>query len=609
MIMIRTLCKPKTILSYALMLLSVDVLSASDKPVVLPETEIPSPVEITGDKKVLFIGIDGLQLEELQKVHSPNFDRLTINKAYTGGIVNTSSEQTTYSGPGWSTILTGVWANKHQITNNGSDLANPKFPSIFKRLRDSQPQAKIASVMNWGTPNTSYFRNDITGNNLTLNGLADKDVTQKGIELIQQEYDLVFLHLDDPDHAGHSTGFGPAYNESIKKTDAFLGQLLNTVNQSHHDWLVLITTDHGRQPITGYNHGNQSKEEKTIFIGSNKSLNAEFNQSINDLDNSDYNNLYGNPAQTSLTPTALRYLGVDIEKEWLLDGIPLIDELGVRKLMPASMGNKDIVWSAADDTQIDVYRNGLFVTQLDASEQGWSDDAEISGIVDYSLVQNNTPAALRLNKVDINAAVSWDTTRAYFFRNDQRYVRYAKVLDKADAGYPKETNNGSWPGFDTHADKLVAAFEKDNTTSYYFFNDGQYISYNNTLDKADPGYPQAVNNDTWSGLENYAEQITAALRWNNNKVFFFLENGQYIRFDLTNDSVDNGYPKAVNNQTWPGLEEYADDITSAVKWNNNVAYIFLTNQRYIRYNLTDDKADAGYPAKINAKTWPGLLLP
>lgn len=607
--MIRILRKPKTLLSCTLMLLAVDALSASDKPVVLPETEILNPVEITGDKKVLFIGIDGLQLEELQKVHSPNFDRLTINKAYTGGIANASSEQVTSSGPGWSTILTGVWADKHQITNNGSDLANPEFPSIFKRLRDAQPHAKIASVMNWGTPNTSYFRNDVIGNNLTLNGLADKDVTQKGIELIQQEYDLVFLHLDDPDHAGHSTGFGPAYNESIKKTDVFLGQLLNAVNKSHHDWLVLITTDHGRQPILGNGHGNQTKSEKTIFIGSNKSLNAEFSQTVNDLDNRDFGNLYANPAQTSLTPTALRYLGVDIEKEWLLDGIPLVDELGVRKLMPASSGNQDIIWSATDAAQIDVYRNGQFVTQLNADQQAWSDDAEIAGIVDYSLVQNSTPAALRLNKVDINAAVSWNATRAYFFRNDQRYVRYAKVLDKADAGYPKDTNNGSWPGFDTHANKLVAAFEKDSSTSYYFFNNGQYIRYNNTLDKAEAGYPKVVNNDTWPGLENYANQITAALRWNNNKVFFFLENGQYLRFDLTNDRVDSGYPKAVNDQTWPGLEEYADDITSAVKWNNNVAYIFLSKQRYIRYNLADDKADAGYPTKVNAKTWPGLMLP
>lgn len=609
MIMIHTLCKSRMLISCALMLLTTNALSASDKPLVLPETDIPVPVEITADKKVLFIGIDGLQFEELQKVHTPNFDRLVINKAYTGGIVGFNSEQVTSSGPGWSTILTGVWADKHKIISNSSDLANPEFPSIFKRLRDAKPQAKIASVMNWGTPNTSYFRNDIIGNDVTLNGLADPNVTQKGIELIQQEFDLIFLHLDDPDHAGHSTGFGTAYNESIKKTDHYLGQLLNAVNQSHHDWLVLITTDHGRQPITGYGHGSQTKEEKTIFIGSNKNLNEEFSQVASNLNNSDFNNIYGNPAQTSLTPTALRYLGVNIEKEWLLDGIPLIDDIGVRKLMPALSGDNDITWSVTDNALIDVYRDGLFVTQLTSGEESWSDDAEVSGIVDYSLVQNTTPAAVRLNKVDINAAISWSPTRAYFFRNDQRYVRYAKVLDKADAGYPKNTNNDTWPGFGLQSDKLIAAFEKNISTSYFFFNNGQYIRYNNILDKADAGYPKTINNDTWPGLGNYGTTIIAALRGDNNKVFFFLENGQYIRFDLASDSIDSGYPKTVNNQTWPGLEEYANDITSAVKWNDNTAYVFLTNQRYIRYNLTDDKSDSGYPAKTNTKSWPGLMLP
>ncbi|MBL4882271.1 MAG: alkaline phosphatase family protein [Oleispira sp.] len=591
------------------MLLTVDALSASNKPVALSDIELPDAVAITGDKKVLLIGIDGLQFEELQKVSTPNFDRLTINKAYTGGITHSNSEQSTSSGPGWSTILTGVWANKHQITSNSSDLANPKFPSIFKRLRDAQPQAKIASIMNWGTPNTSYFRNDVTGNDIILNGLVDKDVTLKGVELIQQGYDLVFLHLDDPDHAGHSTGFGPAYNKSIQITDQYLGLLLNAVNQSHHDWLVLITTDHGRHPITGYGHGNQTKEEKTIFIGSNKTLNAEFTQPLSDLNNHDFNNLYGNPAQTSLTPTALRYLDIEIEKEWLLDGIPLVDNLGVRKLMPTSTGNNDIAWSSLEDVQIELYRNGQFLTQLNTSDQGWSDDTEIPGIFDYALVQNFTPAALRLNKIDINAAVSWGSSHAYLFRNDQRYVRYAKVFDKASPGYPKDTNNSSWPGFDTHADQLIAAFEKDISTSYYFFNNGHYIRYNNILDKAETGYPKIVNNDTWPGLEGYANKITAALRWNNNKVYFFLDNGQYIRFDLTNDRVDSGYPKAINSQTWPGLESYSMDITSAVKWNDNVAYIFLTHQRYLRYKLNSDQVDNGYPSKVNANTWSGLMMP
>ncbi|MFT5880978.1 MAG: hypothetical protein ACI86X_002117 [Moritella sp.] len=224
--------------------------------------------------------------------------------------------------------------------------------------------------------------------------------------------------------------------------------------------------------------------------------------------------------------------------------------------MTARSGNKDVVWFADASANIDVYRNGELITQVDALQQGWSDDAEVSGIVDYVLVKNNTPAALRINKAQINAAVSWDAFRAYFFRDDQRYVRYAKVTDKADRGYPKATDNNNWPGFNKNADKLVAAFEKSIGTSYYFFSDGQYILYNNILNRA-----------------------------------------------------ENGYPKAIDEQTWPGLGNYAADITAAVKWNSNSAYIFLNKHRYIRYNITDDRADPGYPVKVNEGNWPGLMAP
>lgn len=587
---------------------SLPLLAASKPPVIEPIDPV-DPITKTGDRKVLLIGLDGVQLEQLQQTATPNLDRLQLKKAYTGGISGTESEQGTSSGPGWSTILTGVWANKHGVVANGSGLANPQYPSIFKRLRQARPDAQIASVVHWSEPNTRYFPNDVAGNDLTLSGLSDAAVTSKGIELIEQGYDFIFLHIDDPDGAGHSHGFGSQYSASLQTADAQVGQLLNAVNASKHDWLVLVTTDHGRQPVTGYNHGNQSKEEKTIFIASNKPLNAEYNDVASGLQNQDFSNIYGHPAQTSLVPTALRYLGVEIDRSWQLDGIPLLGELAVRKLAPARHNDQDISWLADDSSDIDIYRNQQFVTRVNSSDGGWSDASELRGLTDYTLVRNNTPASLRLNKANITAAVSWDSSRAYFFRDDSRYVRYAKVLDKADSGYPKTTNNSSWPGFGDQGGEVIAAFEKQAGSSYYFFANGQYVRYNNTLDRADSGYPADVNNANWPGLGDYADNIRAALRGNGDKVYFFLDNGQYLRFDLGDDRVDSGYPAAINNSNWPGLEDYASDIIAAVKWSDSRAYIFLTGQRYIRYDLAADRADEGYPLKVNGSNWPGLMNP
>lgn len=570
---------------------------------------LTTPQHVLADNKVLLIGIDGVQYEKLLSVNTPNFDKLHVQKAWTGGIQGEVSEQTTSSGPGWSTILTGVWANKHEITDNGDTTSNPAYPSIFKRIRDAKPNAFIASIAHWGNPNTHYFPNDVAGNDVTLSGIGDQAVTDKVVELINTtSADFIFAHLDDPDHHGHSSCFGSAYYNSIEVADRQVGEMIaaveNQTAQTDDDWLVLITTDHGRDAL-GCHHGKQEKNQKTIFIASNQPLNREFTSPVADIANSDFVGLYGYPAQTSLTPTALRHLGIEPEISWQLDGIPLNGDVAVQKLMPASTG--DFAWHSPQATTVDIYRNGEFVDSVNSLTQSWSDDTTQQGITDYVLVQNQTPAAIQINRLEVNAALSWNAIRSYLFLSDQSYVRYNKTFDRADNGYPKSTNENLWPGLGQYADKVVAALEKNSSVSYFFLNDGTYIRYNNVLDRADAGYPKPVDNNTWPGLNGYGDKIIATLRWSSDKAYFFLSDGTYIRYDLGDDRVDSGYPQAINDQTWPGLGSYAQDITSAFKWNNSRAYFFLKGQRYIRYNISEDKAENGYPAKTNNNSWPGLL--
>lgn len=90
-------------------------------------------------KKVLLIGVDGLQYEKIKQQHTPNFDAFKMVKAYAGGIVGTPSQQTTGSGPGWMTILTGVWTDQHGVISN--DTSNKcKAKSVFQYLKDYNPK-------------------------------------------------------------------------------------------------------------------------------------------------------------------------------------------------------------------------------------------------------------------------------------------------------------------------------------------------------------------------------------------------------------------------------------------------------------------------------------
>ncbi len=562
------------------------------------------------DQKAIVVGIDGVQLEKLQALYLPNMARLTLRKAYTGGITGTGTTQPTVSGPGWSTILTGVWMNKHKVTSNSSGLANPLYPSLFKRIRDAKPSAYIASVTNWTAINQQFFAQDVATNDYTASGLKDPEVIRQVVELIRTApSDFIFLALDDPDAAGHSSGFGSAYNDALRLADARLGQILDAVdqkrNQTGDDWLVLVVTDHGRE-ASGYGHGSQTMNEKTIFISSNKAMNAEFNLYVEGLPNQDFNGLYGNLAQTWIAPTVLRHLGIEPQASWLLDGAPLLGQEAVRKVLPSTHPNATFTWLNPGGQTVDVWRDNAYLTQVSGGQEAYFDSTATPGRHDYTLDVNGTPISVRAGKVMIRGTLDWDSTRSYFFLQDGSYVRYNQVLDRVESGYPLPVDEHTWPGIEAYSSQIIGGFSKDASVAYFFLNDGRYLRYDKAADRVVSGYPKPINDSTWPGLGTYATQIAATLRWTGAKVQFFLKNGYYLRYDLDADRVDNGYPKAVDRSNWPGLEAYGTQINAALKWDDTRAYFFLKDGRYLRFNITLDRMEPDYPRPVDESTWPGV---
>lgn len=259
-------------------------------------------------KKAIIIGVDGVQFEKLHDIQTPNIDKLNIIKSFTGGIRGTETEQQTYSGPGWGALLTGVWVNKHGIVTNDKSLrANSEYPSIFRHIHNHNPYSYIASLVNWGSIH-AYFEEDIksivdfklTAPEPTEDNLAqDNLIAQTVAELILNKApDFTFVHLDNVDAVGHRAGFSQSYLESITQADAQLGIMLDAVEQRaatnpQEDWLVIVTTDHGREPDTGFAHSGQTKSERTTWIAANKKLNSSKKASATDL-----------------VPTVLDHLGI-----------------------------------------------------------------------------------------------------------------------------------------------------------------------------------------------------------------------------------------------------------------------------------------------------------
>lgn len=289
---------------------------------------VSSTILYSQKRKVLLIGIDGLQFEQINKIGTPNFDKFQIKRGYNGGILGTSSQQVTSSGPSWVTILTGVWTDKHKITSNSvSQVSSSK--SIFNYIKTSNSKLKTASFSTWKNINLLLYK-DMYHVDFSSQGGNDEISTEVAVNHIKSiGPDFTFIHLDDIDHAGHAVGFGVKYSESIQKVDHQIGQFLKAISkrekQFNEDWLVVLITDHGRDS-KGKGHGNQTISEKTIFIGMNKKGNSLFNsvnnyKAISSIKELEVNSL----PQTAVVPTILKFLKIPIKKQWQLDAQSLID--------------------------------------------------------------------------------------------------------------------------------------------------------------------------------------------------------------------------------------------------------------------------------------------
>lgn len=143
----------------------------------------------------------------------------------------------------------------------------------------------------------------------------------------------------------------------------------------------------------------------------------------------------------------------------------------------------------------------------------------------------------------------------------------------------------------------------------YFFRGDRYLRYDWGDDLPDPGYSKAIAGN-WPGLPaSFTSGIDATLNGQaqfGGKLYFF-KGDKYVRYDWSNDRADAGYPKSIAGN-WPGLPAgFTSGIDAAVSGVGPFAgkAYFFKGDSYIRYDWSSDKADAGYPKKI-AGLWHGL---
>ncbi|PZX53151.1 alkaline phosphatase family protein [Algoriphagus chordae] len=311
-------------------------------------------------KKVLFVILDGIPADVLDSVATPNIDKISAVGGYTkasmGGEVGGYSQTPTISAVGYNSLLTGVWANKHNVWGNSIKKPNYNYWTIFRMLKESDPSKKTAIFSTWldnrtklvgaNLPETGPFIFDYYFDGMELDSLnfphgddrtfiykIDEAVSKEAASYIQTEApDMSWMYLEYSDDMGHSFGNSPQMIDGVEKADVQIGRVWEAIQHREkafgEDWLIVITTDHGRS-ADGFGHGGQTQRERTIWIVTNsKNTNAHFEET---------------PQMVDILPSIANHMGLSIPKKIAmeLDGSPFIGPVAASSLK-AELTNGEI---------------------------------------------------------------------------------------------------------------------------------------------------------------------------------------------------------------------------------------------------------------------------
>jgi predicted AlkP superfamily pyrophosphatase or phosphodiesterase len=325
-----------------------------------------------GQKKVVFIILDGIPADVLENTHTPNLDEIAkkggYSRAYTGGIKGGYSETPTISAVGYNSLLTGTWANKHNVWGNEIKRPNYNYWTIFRFLKEARPASQITIFSTWqdnrtkligeGLAQTEFLKMDFSFDGFELDTVtyphdSETQYIQKIDNLVSYEAayqlkkygpDLSWVYLEYTDDMGHRYGDSPQLYTSVELADEQVGRIYESIRYREEkygeDWMLIITTDHGRKAEDGRDHGGQSDREREIWMVTNvKHTNNYFKKQT--------------PAMVDILPTIARFLEVEIPIDALkeLDGVPMIGEISIAQVKAETQGEVVILsWLPMEST-------------------------------------------------------------------------------------------------------------------------------------------------------------------------------------------------------------------------------------------------------------------
>ncbi|MBI2687747.1 MAG: alkaline phosphatase family protein [Acidobacteria bacterium] len=259
---------------------------------------------------VLIIGVDGLSSDGVRNAATPNIHKLMERGAWT---LRSRGVMPTVSSPNWMSLLSGAGPEMHGVHSNEWERSNFKiapvctgpegiFPGLFGIIHAQKPKAVLAAIHDWQGFGRLVERESAA---LVRHVKGSPAAAEAAIAYWKENRPLLlFVHLDDVDHAGHGkTWEGPEYKAAVAEIDGLIGKLVDTVPREKT--LVVLAADHGG---TGTKHGGDTTTElevPLVFAGPGIAKGE----------------ITGRPRNIDMAPTVVKALKLQPHACW--EGVPL----------------------------------------------------------------------------------------------------------------------------------------------------------------------------------------------------------------------------------------------------------------------------------------------
>ncbi len=218
----------------------------------------PAPGQPLGKpltRRVVFVLIDALRDDTSHKTNVMPF----LNQLRSEGAWATVHSRTpSYSEPGYSVLMIGAWPD----VSDGPAM-NLDYADIPTWTQDNLFSAAHRGGLKTAVSGYYWFEKLIPQNAVDASfytpgedRVADVDVVNHALPWLQSgDYQLVLIHIDQVDYAGHHEGGpqSPNWDAAATRADDLLKQIVSTLDLKQDT--VLVVSDHGQIDRGG--HGGQ----------------------------------------------------------------------------------------------------------------------------------------------------------------------------------------------------------------------------------------------------------------------------------------------------------------------------------------------------------------